>query len=437
MDDDLWLGEVWARVDERDRAMYAKRLASHTLHEIGGQHGLTRERVRQRLISVDKQVANAADVACPDWRERLTRFASEPAVSTRVAAAALAVGESDAVSVLLRAAGFTAPRVWGHVVGPNWWTAMPGALDAVFADMAAAAPLRPDELNQLVLLEQLPQDLPLSELLADSRSPLIQGAGGSWLRRSGRSRDAAYLWMAEHGSPCRAEDLTAVLGDIRPQALREALRRDERFAQIRPEGTWVLTEWSHPGVTPYSSAVEAMVAVLEEEGAISKDHLFARVIARYPVTAWRLQQCLLSDRIGLTPDGLVDLVARGAEPIEEAEPTRPKTMVVDAAGNVFGVRITVDNDVLRGSGILVNSWLTWKLGLRLAPMSKTFAVIDSDEVLTIRRGTSGAQISSLRMHAQTLGTVCGCQLAILLRVDSSTVRIIHACSNGECPALAK
>jgi hypothetical protein len=314
---------------------------------------------------------------------------------------------------------------------------MPGALDAVFDDIAAAAPLRRDELNHLALVEQLPKDLPLSELLTDSRSPLIQGADGSWLRRAGRSRDAAYLWMAEHGSPCRVEDLTAVLGDIKPHALREALRRDERFAQIRPEGTWVLTAWSHPGVTPYSSAVEAMVAVLEEEGAIFKDHLFARVIARYPVTTWRLQQCLLSDRIGLTPDGLVDLVTRGAEPIEETEPARPNTMVVDAAGNVFGIRITVDNDVLRGSGILVNSWLTWNLGLRLAPMSKTFAVIDSDDVLTIRRGTSGAQISSLRTHAQTLGTVCGCQLAILLRVDSSTARIIHACSNRECPALAK
>lgn len=293
MDDERWLAVLWAQVDKRDRAMYAKRLAGDTLHEISERHGLTQERVRQRLVNVDKQVASAADRVCPDWRKRLARFALEPAVSTSAAAAALGVRDSDAVSVLLRAVGFVAPRVWGRVVRPNLWTARPGALDTAFEHIVAAAPLRPDELSDLALTERLPSDLPLSVLLADSRSPLIQGADGSWLRRSGRSRDAAYLWMAEHGSPCRVEDLAAVLGDIRPHALREALRRDERFAQIRPEGTWVLTEWSHPGVTPYSSAVEAMVAVLEEEGPVSKDHLFARVTARYPVTTWRLQQCLL------------------------------------------------------------------------------------------------------------------------------------------------
>lgn len=169
---------------------------------------------------------------------------------------------------------------------------------------------------------------------------------------------------------------------------------------------------------------------------MSKDHLFARVAERYPVTAWRLQQCLSSDRIGVTPEGFVDLIARGAEPMEEPEPTQPKTMAVDPAGNVLGIRLTVDNDVLRGSGIVVNTWLTWTLGLHRAPMSKTFTIVGSDDVLTVRRGTSGAQISSLRQHVQALGTVYSCQLAVLLRVDDSTAQIMHVCPNGACPARA-
>lgn len=436
MDDRQWLDELWARMDERDRAMYAKRVAGRTLQEIGDQYGISRERVRQRLVKVDGQVVAAADTARPDWRERLARLAKEPAVSTSVLARLLGASEPAAVSVLVGAAGFAPLRVWGHTIVAGWWTTMPGALDALLGEIIAAAPLRRDELNHLPLVECLPQDFPLAELLRHSRSPLTQGEDGSWLRRTARSRDAAYLWMAEHGAPCRAEDLVAVLGDMRPHAIREALRRDERFTQIRPEGTWVLTEWSHPSVTPYSNAEEAMIAVLEEEGAMSKDHLFARVAERYPVTAWRLQQCLSSDRIGVTPEGLVDLIARGAEPMEEPEPTQPKTMAIDPAGNVLGIRLTVDNDVVRGSGIVVNTWLTWKLGVRRAPMSKTFTIADSEALLTVRRGTSGAQISSLRQHAHALGTVYGCQLAILLRVDDSTARIMHACPNGACPARA-
>ncbi|WP_159052646.1 RNA polymerase subunit sigma-70 [Streptomyces bungoensis] len=433
-EDGQWFDDVWARIDDKTRAIYADRAAGRTLRNIGAQYDLSGERVRQIILDADESLVAAADKSRPRWRERVSELSREPAVSTMTLMAALGIKESIAVSCFAKAAGLVQLRVWGNAAVPDWWTANSGTLDAALRDIANAAPLRQVELESLPAVEKLPQGLPLTNLLSHSRSPLIQSLDGNWLRRAARGRDAAYLWLAERGTPCRAEELCEVMGGAKPHAIREALRRDDRFAQIRPEGTWVLVGWSHPGVNPYSSAEEAMIAVLEQEGGMAKERLFSRVTERYPVTPWRLQQCLLSDRIGMTAEGLIDLISRGAQPIEEREPAQPANMAVDPAGNVYGIRLTVDYDVIRGSGILVNTWLTWKLGLRSARMSKTFAVLGSkDDVVTVRRGTSGAQISSLRHHAQDLGTVIGCQLAVLLRVDDYTARIVHACTEGNCP----
>jgi hypothetical protein len=215
-------------------------------------------------------------------------------------------------------------------------------------------------------------------------------------------------------------------------AVREALRRDDRFRQIRPEGTWALAEWTHLRASSYASAVEAMVAVVTESGPLSPARLFARVTELYPVTPWRLKQCLLSDQLGETPEGLVDLVSRGARPFEEEEPARPDTMAVE--GEVLGVRIPVNRDILRGSGVSVHTWLTWRLGLRQAPMSRTFSTPGDHSPVVVRRGTSSAQLSSLRRHALELEVVDGCVLAVLLRLDNDTARVGHGCTPDTCPA---
>jgi hypothetical protein len=177
-----------------------------------------------------------------------------------------------------------------------------------------------------------------------------------------------------------------------------------------------------------------MIDVVSELGPLSKEVLFARVTERYPVSSWRLQQCLLSDEIGATSDGLIDLVKKGAHPIEGREPVQPARMTSDADGNVLGMRLTVNHELMRGSGVTVSPWITWKLGLRQAPMAKTFDTNDGSKPLTLKRTTSAAQISSLRQHALAQGASIGCDLIVLLRVDNSTARIVHACPLGTCKA---
>lgn len=428
-----WLVRAWETgiFDERERAIVAGRAEGRTLDEVGGVFGLSRERARQIQNGVRKQLVEMANIAQGDWRETARAVGAGPAAPRGAFAAALGVVDHVALEELLIAAGLDAPRTWA---GPlrGWWSADPGALGGALSRLIDTAPFRGDDLDRAASEAGLPAGLPLARLLSHSESRLAPNSDGHWVRRKARGRDAAYLWLLETGRPCRADELLAPMEATTVAAVREALRRDDRFRPIRPEGTWALAEWTHLRASTYASAVEAMVAVVTESGPLSRARLFARVTALYPVTGWRLKQCLLSDQLGETPDGLVDLVARGARPLEEEEPARPATMAVE--GEVLGVRIPVNRDILRGSGVNVHTWLTWRLGLRQAPMSRTFTTSGDHSPLVVRRGTSSAQISSLRRHALELEVVDGCVLAVLLRLDDGTARVGHGCAPDTCPA---
>lgn len=428
---DEWLVRAWGGFDERERVIVAGRSQGRTLDEVGAALGLSRERARQIQNRARKRLAAMADIVQDGWRETARTAGAGPAAPREAFAAALGIVDHVAMDELLAAAGLDAPRTWA---GPlrGWWTANPGALDSALRRLVDAAPFRGDDLGQAASEAGLPAGLPLARLLSHSESRLALSPDGHWVRRKARGRDAAYLWLLETGRPSRADEFLDPMAATTVAAVREALRRDDRFRQIRPEGTWALTEWTHLRASTYATAEQAMVAVVTESGPLSRVQLFTRVTELYPVTPWRLKQCLLSDQLGETPDGLVDLVSRGARPLEEEEPVRPDTMAVE--GEVLGVRIPVNRDILRGSGVNVHTWLTWRLGLRQAPMTRTFTTPGDHSPLVVRRGTSSAQISSLRRHALELEVVDGCLLAVLLRLDDGTARVSHGCAPDTCPA---
>jgi hypothetical protein len=306
---------------------------------------MSRERVRQLLLKAQEQLCAFADVFVDDWRDRLTTLTERSAVFQSEVAAVLGVRDQQGVGPLVEAIGAEHPMTWaGRLRG--WWTRSPGALEVLLRRGMEEAPLRGEDVAATFAAAGVPDGVPLLDLLGHADSPLVPGSEGAWLRRRARGRDAAYLFLLAMGEPCRAEELLAPTGIRRKAAVAEALRRDERFVQLRLEGKWGLAEWPHLNVTPHPNAVEALVTVLTELGPLPKDTLFVKVEERYPVTLWRLHQCLLDDRVGITEDGLIELVARGASPIEESEPRRPARMAVDPAGNVFGVRLTVDKDAL-------------------------------------------------------------------------------------------
>lgn len=421
---------IWNAIAQREQEILSLRVNGLKLDEIGRRHGLTRERIRQLIIQTEDKLIAAADELVPEWRDALGAVASQPVVPGSTIGGILATSHDTMIDVLCRASGFEPARAWGGTLR-GWWTAHPDALAELIDAVTSAAPMRSDELETLVAAT-CGDGMPAALLFQHRNSPIVQGPVGNWLRRRFSARDTVYMLLLERGEPCRIVELMEATNSDNTHTFRESLRRDDRFRQIRPAGTWALTEWKHIDMPPWSNAVEALVQTVSELGPIGKEALFARVIERYPVTPWRLQQCLLHDEVGLTPNGEIDLVSRGAVPIEEPEPTRPSTIACDPHGNVIGVRLTVDKDLMRGSGVVVSHWLTWKLGLRHSPMSRTFDMGTDFPPLTVRRATSAAQISTLRQHAQAQDMKIGCQLIVLLRADESTAKVVHACPSDRC-----
>ncbi|MFB7404552.1 RNA polymerase subunit sigma-70 [Streptomyces rubiginosohelvolus] len=425
-----WLTKSWDTVfDERARGIIEARAAGRSLEEAGAKFGVTRERARQVISEGQGKLAFMADSVTPAWRAAAQQAAAAPAVRREDLAVALRAEDHVILEVLLIEAGLRAPRTWA---GPlrGWWTTDPDELDRRLLRLVERAPLRGDDLDEEARVVGVPEGVSVAALLDDPRSRVVRDAVGHWVRRKVRRRDSAYLHLLDTGRPCRAEELVEPMGVTSVAAAREGLRRDDRFVQVRPEGTWALAEWSHLRVAPYGNAIEAVVAVVTEQGPITQRALFSQVRQVYPVSASRLRQCLLSDQIGRTPEGLIDLVARGAQPIEEPEPPRPDSMAVQ--GDVIGVRIPIDRDILRGSGVRVHSWLTWRLGLLQTPMRRTFATAGGHAPLTVTRAASFAQVSTLRRHAIELGAVEGCFLAVILDLAAGTARVRHGCAPGEC-----
>ena len=421
-----------AALTSREEEVLRQRL-DHKLDDIGTNLGLSRERVRQ----IEKAAA-----------ERLMRAlrkdaSAEVAMLSELLGQHVAVADFDVESCLrpdsrehllvaLFVLGVVRPRSWAGILD-GWWTRDVRALDRTLRDLAAKAPFLDQELHPLADAVGLPDAMPLLPLLNHPASPIVSHpAGPWWVGRRAAHRDAAYLWLAEQGAPARLSDVASRIG-IAEHAMREAMRRDDRFVQLRPAGTWALAEWHLPGDS-YRSALEAVIGILRDRGPLPYTELVREMRQRYPVTTWRIDQCLTSDRVGRMPDGRVGLVVDGANLVDEREPHRPDNVAVSADGQLIAIKIKADYDLLRGSGLPIPRYVAWRLGLRHSPDSRSFAMEDSDEQISVTKRTSITQVTALRRFAVPLGVTEGCILALLLRLDTGTARLIHGCAPDDCPA---
>jgi len=426
-----WLDDAWQSLPERSATVLTGRVAGHTLAELGGAFGLTRERVRQLQLKAERDLVRAQRRHAPELLEKLTVMLGElPAVADDEVSLLLVTRASYARQALFRSLGIARPRTMsGDLQG--WWTRHPAALESRLRELSALAPMTDEELQASAAELALPAALPLEDLLQSPESKLTHHSAG-WIRTARAGRDLAYLWLRREGEPRTATDIAEVT-DTSEHAIRETMRRDEAFAQVRPEGTWALRDWRLPGAADrYTNAVEVVVDVLRDLGPLTYEQLRAESQQRYPVSAWRISQCLSSHLVGLTPNGRFDLTERGAIPIEDPEPRQPTTIKV--SGQVVGVALNVDSELLRGSGIGVSRWLTWYLGLRTAPSARYFKLTDSLGEIVVKRNTSLSQLSSLRAAALSMDLVEGCKIALVLNLDTDTASIRHACSPGACPA---
>jgi hypothetical protein len=426
-----WLDAAWAALPERSREILRRRLAGETLDEIGRALDLTRERVRQVQKTSESALVRAMEQRAPQLPSALhTELGDSPAVADPHIAALVQAHSATALGCLLKTLGLSHPHTWDGALS-DYWTFRPSGLQQQLRRMVELAPLTYQEADQAASELGLPEDLDWQSILARSNSKLAAHNLG-WIRPARATRDVAYLWLKLEGEPRPADEIAAQAG-CSEHAARENMRRDPAFSQVRPEGTWALTDWRVPGSeNRYSSAVDALVEVLRDLGPLPVDQLRVETQRRYPVSDWRVNQCLSSNLIGLNAAGLYDLAERGAVPVEDTEPKQPPN--IKTSGDVVGIELEIDREILRGSGIPVNRWLTWHLGLRTAPSTRHFALPEGHGEVRVTRATSNAQISSLRAVTLELGLVEGCKLALLLNTSTDTASVRHICPHEACRA---
>ncbi|WP_155346348.1 RNA polymerase subunit sigma-70 [Acrocarpospora pleiomorpha] len=409
------------------------RAENRTYRSIGRAHGVTHQRAQQIISGAGRWLVEAARRADPAWSTKIRELLrTRTVISDEELSQTLRDASGVARASLLVAEGLCHPRAWSKELSDHW-ALKTDALDALLRELAKEAPYRKDELREHATATGIPESLDIRSIMSAAKSPLTLDDSGVWVRRGAKKRDAAYLWLADQGEPRRAEAISEAIGQ-KAQATTEALRRDNRFRQVRPEGTWALTEWPRDGAYDYSDALEAMIEILTELGPLSRRDLTAELRRRYLVSNSRIHQCLISARVGLTYDGRIGLVERGAISADEKEPRQPDNAVHNEESGLLAFRLKVDKDIARGSGVVVSPWITWRLGLRQAPMERIFTIEGSGRQITFRRGTAAAQMSSVRLEAAERGMALGCELAAILRLEQDTMTIRHVCDPDTCAA---
>lgn len=425
------LGALWASaLEERDAYILKERLSS-TLEQIGERLGISRERVRQleRQARVRLKARLTAEYDL-ELGLLLATLASQLVVDDAYLASLFGEASERVTRACMGVVAVVPVSGWGFEAA-GWWTSRPEAVKSALTDLVSNAPFPDAELTDRALNVGLPTALRYADLLAATGSPVRRHAAGPWwVRRTAVHRDATYLWLLERGEPEPIGAIAEAIG-IAENAAREGMRRDDRFTLLRPLGHWSLVEWNLPNAG-YNGALEAVVSVLDSMGPMPYETLRKEVQGIYPVTQWRIAQCLNSALLGRMPNDDIGLERYGAVPIEEEAPKRPSNVAVSEDGNLMAFTLPVDVELLRGSGIVIPRFIGWQLGLRHAPESREFRMSQSQDTLTITRNLSGTQITALRRWAVELGVVEGCRLAVTLRLDSNKVRIVHGCSEGLC-----
>ena len=429
-----WLMDAWRGLNERERDMLTLTRRGHTHGAIARVHNVTRARVGQIIRDARARLFEAAMAAKHLWWDGFDELMAEAiSVHDDHLADYFADPVGTARYSVLVGLKLEHPKTWGGRLR-DFWTREPDDLAARLRSLSDRGPYRWEELAGRAAETDIPEEVPIENILTHEHGPM-ERVGELLVRRRRRQADLLYLWLANEGQARSAAYIAEEFGR-EPHALAELMRRDSRFRSRRPEGNWELSEWPDDGARSYTGAMDVVLEIVTERGPIPRRELVRETMARYQVSAGRVHQCLIDYRIGHVSGqrDLVDLVSRGAVPNEEAEPQRPATAVIDDIGSILGFRLNVNGELLRGCSVAIDRWITWTLGLRQSPRTRTFSCGELDDSpLKFTRNTSVAQMSTIRTYAERQRMAIGCEITVLLRLREETAQLRHPCATGECP----
>lgn len=219
-------------------------------------------------------------------------------------------------------------------------------------------------------------------------------------RWNGNVGDKAEIVLKLNGRPMSREEITAEIGeDHNERTLGNRLVSDTRFCRTGPD-QFALKKW---GLEEYSSIIDEVLAEIAKGGGeASADYLTSTISSKFGVSVVSVRTYLASPRFVRTARGTVR--ARAEEESFTASRKIELTRRCYRLAAGWAYRITVDDELLRGSGRPLPSAFAVHMGL--VPLRTLTLSSDKGEV---RVGWPSQQptIGSLRSAVESLGGLVG------------------------------
>ena len=241
---------------------------------------------------------------------------------------------------------------------------------------------------------------------------------GKWLRWHGGLIEKAEVILRALGNPADSEELAREIGgNTAERSLLNALQSDKRFMRVRKNG-YGLREW---GLEEYSGIANEIAERIERAGGtVELESLVTDMVRCFGVAASSVMMYAEAPRFVLS-NGMVRFR-------EEHEIVPPVNRVRDACGlfpdprrHRVHLMVTVDQDVLRGSGMGIRPEVAYALGIK--PGERLHFDIDGTASLLVSWPDSsavGPSLGSTRAIANATGAISGASILISFDLKART-----------------
>ncbi|MGA2335036.1 MAG: sigma factor-like helix-turn-helix DNA-binding protein [Terriglobales bacterium] len=399
-----------AKFDERSLAVLSSRILAlankATLQELGTRFGLTRERIRQVEVIIEKKVRHRLSSRDnKDFRDASSRFQDQLGLvfpTDRLQTLQQLLSESE----ITRDHALLLPiLIWSAGPYEQW------------GDFFVRAPAEKVVAQTRKAIRALTRRGPVEAI--EGSEPLARlGIHGEFHRRwilglgefrfldkylaswTGSLADKAEIVLKIRGCPMNREEISAEIGEqFNIDSLANRFSDDPRFCRT-DLSHFGLKKW---GLDEYSSIVDELVSEITEKGGeASAEYLVSTLTSKFHVSASSVKSYLAGPRFIGTSRGTM-LVRTEQEPFTPGRKIE-LTKRCYRLKTGWAYRIPVDEELLRGSGRTLPSAFASEIDL--APL-KRLRLASQCGVIPVSWPSQQPSIGSLRGVVEKLGGVLG------------------------------
>jgi hypothetical protein len=413
-------GALLTSLDERQILILRHRWiepTSKTLEELGGILDLTRERVRQLEVGAFEHITSTieqtqfSELRWAAWqvaRDLGTRSPVDSLITRDIV--------RSACGLELEEPTFDVIRLINRMRIRDGWFVM-GTQADIAAEFSRAAA---DGFATLEAFDQMLWSLGIEpqfrdEILAIEARLIIRL--DHVLRRDLAVQDKAFAILSILDEPRTAEEILEILDEpYNLNGVRNQLGIDDRFVRAN-RYEWALASWD---VVPFTTVADAMAdEIAQRGGAASLTEIIPLIVARGAVAAGTVRAYASAPMFVLEGD-TVRLRPTEHPLVVEPNLDRARNATMTSTG-ILHLDITVDHEVLRGSGRPAEWGLTATLGVQPGG-SREFTHADgSVRVTWPMTGWQGGTIGSLRQLVRHAGAAEGNKVRITFDLINSSI----------------